>query len=80
MIQISTSLIYFFHHFVCNILHSLITGMSFCLFTHGNGATVIQGADYAFVGLVVFVADDVGEICEKHVLIRDGLFALTMPK
>lgn len=54
--------------------------MSFCLFTHGNGATVIQGADYAFVGLVVFVADDVGEICEKHVLIRDGLFALTMPK
>lgn len=49
--------------------------MSFCLFTHGNGATVIQGADCALFGLVVFVADDIGEICEEHVLVRGGLFA-----
>lgn len=49
--------------------------MRLCLFTHGNGATVIQGADCAFFGLVVFVADDVGEICEEHVLVRGGLFA-----
>lgn len=49
--------------------------MSFCLFTHGNGATVIQGADCALFGLIVFVADDVREICEEHILICSGLFA-----
>lgn len=49
--------------------------MCLCLFAHGNGAAVIQGADYALFGLVVLVADDVGEICEKHVLVRGGLFA-----
>lgn len=49
--------------------------MSLCCFAHGNGATVIQGADCAFFGLVVLVADDIGEVCEKHVLVRGGLFA-----
>lgn len=49
--------------------------MSLCRFTHGNGAAVIQGADCAFFGLVVLVADDVGEVCEKHVLVHGGLFA-----
>lgn len=49
--------------------------MSLCLSAHGNGAAVIQGADCALLGLVVFVADDVGEICEEHVLVRSGLFA-----
>ena len=49
--------------------------MSLCLFAHGNGAAVIQGADCAFFGLIVFVADDVREICEEHVLVRGGLFA-----
>lgn len=48
--------------------------MGLCLFAHSNGAAVIQGADCAFFGLVIFVADDVGEICEKHVLVRGGLF------
>lgn len=64
-----------FHHFVRDIFHPLIAGIRLCLFTHGNGAAVIQGADCALFGLVVFVADDVGEICEKHVLVRSGLFA-----
>jgi len=49
--------------------------MSLCLSAHGNGATIIQGADCAFFGLIVFVANDVGEICEEHVLVRSGLFA-----
>lgn len=49
--------------------------MSLCLFTHSNGTAVIQGADCALFGLIILVADDVGEICEKHVLVRSGLFA-----
>lgn len=44
-------------------------------FTHSNGTAVIQGADCALFGLIILVADDVGEICEKHVLVRSGLFA-----
>lgn len=49
--------------------------MSLCLFTHSNGTAVIQGADCALFGLIVFVADDVREICEEHVLICGSLFA-----
>lgn len=49
--------------------------MGLRLFTHGNSTAVIQGTDCAFFGLVVFVADDVREICEEHVLVHGSLFA-----
>lgn len=49
--------------------------MSLCIFAHGNGAAVIQGADCALFGLVLLVADDFREIGEEHILILGGLFA-----